>query len=250
MKTSSRRDFLLQGSYGLAVAGSGLLVLEAGAQPTQGSGDLGAYRQYAASPARPDQQPARANPPQPASWAITEDNILGPFHRPGAPFRAKITPPLEPGAVLLISGRVWAHDTRRPLGNAVLDVWQANAQGRYDNDDARRPPARDVFLNRARLITDDTGYYEFETIHPGPYQIGANTWRPSHIHYWIRHPGYRELVTQLYFRGDRHNLADAWIKDSLIIDLRDQRAAANQTYKTGTFDIVLAPAAAPAPPRR
>ena len=109
-----------------------------------------------------------------------------------------------------------------------------------DNDDPRRPPAANVFLNRTRLITDDNGYYEFETIHPGPYRIDQKTWRPSHIHYWIRRTGYRELVTQLYFRGDEHQKTDAWIKQSLIIDLREQRRN-NVVYKTGTFDIVLAP---------
>ena len=68
--------------------------------------------------------------PAPAQFAATEDNILGPFYRRGAPFRAKITPPLEPGTVLLVRGRVWGADTRKPLVNAVLDVWQANAKGR------------------------------------------------------------------------------------------------------------------------
>jgi protocatechuate 3,4-dioxygenase beta subunit len=147
---------------------------------------------------------------------------------------------MEPGTVMLISGRVYGHDTRRPLVNAIIDVWQANAQGRYDNDDPNRLPAAGVFLNRGRLITDENGYYEYETIKPAPYQIGENTWRPSHIHYLVRHPQYRQLVTQLYFRGDEHQRTDQFIRNSLIINLNDRRNGQN-AYKTGTFDIVLAP---------
>jgi protocatechuate 3,4-dioxygenase beta subunit len=230
-----RRDFIRQGCFGLAAAGAGGVLLTAGAGPTEASGTLGAYSQYVNEKPTP---PGK----RPAAWAPTEDNILGPFHRTGAPFRAKITPPYEAGTVLVISGRVWGHDTRKPLPNTIIDIWQANATGRYDNDDAKNPPAANVFKNRARVITDDNGYYEYETIHPGPYQIGERQWRPSHIHYLVRHPMYRQLITQLYFRGDEHQKTDSWIKESLIIDLRDQKTVGNRMYKTGTFDIVLAPA--------
>jgi catechol 1,2-dioxygenase len=235
MSHFSRRRFLQQGTFGLASLGAAGLVLRAGAQPTPPSGGLGNYERL-----------VKAQDPQgielPKKWAPTEDNILGPFHRAGAPFRAKITPPLEPGTVLLISGRVWGFDTKKPLPSAVLDIWQANAQGRYDNDDPDKPPARDVFLNRARLITDENGAYEFETIHPAPYQIGPKRWRPSHIHYLVRHAGYKQLVTQLYFAGDPHNKTDDFIKESLIIEPARVKAPAGGAYERGTFDIVLEPA--------
>src|SRR5262249_48068220 len=196
---------------------------------------LGNYARYL------NQHQARLLQAEPAKWAPTEDNILGPFYREGAPFRAKITPPLEPGKVLLVRGRVWGVDTRKPLAGAVLDIWQANAQGRYDNDDPKKPPAKDLFLNRARMITDESGSYEFETIHPAPYQIGPNAWRPSHIHYLVRHPGYKALITQLYFKGDRHNATDDFIKQSLIIDVQKAKGSVG-AYEAGIFDIVLAPA--------
>jgi protocatechuate 3,4-dioxygenase beta subunit len=214
-------------------------VLAGNVTPTEASGDLGAYGRYLREP----RQGGGGGGPGPGGrpWAVTEDNILGPFHRPGAPYRAKITPPMEPGVVMLIRGRVYGFDTRRPLAGAVLDVWQASANGRYDNDDPKRPPAADVFTNRARLITDENGFYEFETIKPGAYRIDKTTWRPNHIHFWIRHTAYRPLVTQLYFRGDEHQKGDPWIKESLIIELRDQKTPGGQAYKTGTFDIVLAP---------
>jgi catechol 1,2-dioxygenase len=234
----SRRRFLTAST--LSAAGAGL-ILPAYAEPTEQSGDLGEYAAVLAQEAAPPPQPQpMANPPLPRAWQATEDNILGPYYRPGVPFYAKITPPMEPGNLLVISGRVYGLDTRRPLSYVTLDVWQANAEGRYDNDDPNAPPAAGVFLNRARVMTDQDGYYQYQTIHPGPYRIGANAWRPSHIHYLVRHPGYRHLITQLYFRGDEHQRGDAWIKPSLIIDLAEERTRRGN-YKKGTFDIILAP---------
>ncbi len=223
----SRRDFFRRTSLGLAVAGSGALVLRADAAPTEASG-------------AEDEAIAILKADQPVhGFAPTEVNILGPYHRPGAPFRGKVTPPLSPGKVLLITGRVWAADTRAPLTGAVLDIWQADTNGRYDNDDPRKPPASNVFKNRIRLVTDEEGYYEYETIHPGPYQTGPNQWRPSHIHYMVQREGYRRLITQLYFRDDPHNKTDRFIKDSLIIDLSPVKVSGG-TFHRGVFDIVLA----------
>jgi len=174
-----RRDFLRVGAFGLA---GGVLSLRAGAEPTPESGGLGDYGDYL-------KEPAAGGAPPGGDWSPTERNILGPFHREGAPFRGKVSPPLARGTVMLISGRVWGHDTRKPLARAVLDVWQASHAGRYDNDDPKAPPAKDVFLYRSRLVADDSGYYEYETIHPGRYEIGKGVWRPSHIHYLVRAPG-------------------------------------------------------------
>ncbi|HEV3260894.1 MAG TPA: hypothetical protein VG013_28845 [Gemmataceae bacterium] len=230
MSIFSRRDFVRHG--GLAALGFGGLVLRADARPTESSGSLGTYAKYLKGKPRLAVKKL-------AKWEPTEDNILGPFYREGAPYRAKITPPLEAGVVLVITGRVWGHDTKKPLVHATLDIWQANAKGRYDNDDPHNPPAKDVFRNRARLITDENGYYEYETIHPGAYKIGPDTWRPSHIHYLVRRQGYKTLVTQLYFKGDPHNKTDEFIKESLIIETREQKVG-KTVYETGVFDIVLA----------
>ncbi|NUN48422.1 MAG: twin-arginine translocation pathway signal protein [Candidatus Brocadiae bacterium] len=225
-----RRDFLRVGAFGLA---GGVLSLRAGAEPTPESGGLGDYGDYL-------KEPAAGGAPPGGDWSPTERNILGPFHREGAPFRGKVSPPLARGTVMLISGRVWGHDTRKPLARAVLDVWQASHAGRYDNDDPKAPPAKDVFLYRSRLVADDSGYYEYETIHPGRYEIGKGVWRPSHIHYLVRAPGYRTLVTQLYFKGDPENARDAFIRPSLIIDLQAVKADGGE-YEKGAFDIVLSP---------
>ena len=125
-----------------------------------------------------------------------------------------------------------------PLSGVVIDVWQANAKGRYDNDDPNKPPKAGVYRNRARLVTDENGFYEFESILPGRYLNGAQ-YRPAHIHYMVQTRGYRTLVTQLYFKGDPHNGSDPFIRKSLIIDLHERKATAG-TYRSGAFDIVLA----------
>ena len=214
---SSRRDFLRRVSVGLAAAGVGGLTLRAGAQPTP---------------------QAHSDHDLPAEAGPTAPNILGPFYRSGAPFRGKVTPPLAEGTVLLIAGRVWGHATRKPLPSAVLDVWQANAQGRYDNDDRRNPPKPGVLENRCRVVADETGHYEFETIHPGRYLNGPK-YRPAHIHFRINAPGHRELVTQLYFEGDPEIEGDPFVRESLIVPLREMTGPTG-TFESAAFDIVLA----------
>jgi catechol 1,2-dioxygenase len=231
----SRRHLLGRSATGLAALGAGTLTLRAGAAPTESSGDLGAYGGYLK-----EKPPAKAAPPvAKRDFTPTEDNILGPFYRERAPYRAKVTPPLAAGTVLLVGGRVWGADTRAPLAGATIDVWQANTHGRYDNDDPRRPPAPDVFRYRIRLVTGEQGEYELETIHPGRYQIAPDVWRPSHIHYMVRAPRYKTLVTQLYFKGDPMNARDQFIKPSLIIPLAPENGDGG-SYERGTFDIVLA----------
>jgi protocatechuate 3,4-dioxygenase beta subunit len=219
-----RRSFIRGGAVGLAVLGGALLLREdAFATP----GDGGSVPQAFA-----DELEEGAN--------ATESNIEGPFYRRNAPYRAKVTPPLEPGKVLLITGRVWALDTRKPLAGATLDIWQANEKGRYDNDDSKNPPAKDVYVNRARLITDEQGRYEFETIHPGSYLNGAQ-YRPPHVHYRVAMARYTTLITQLYFEGDKYQDKDPFIRKSLIIKL-EPRKNGEAEYKAGVFDIVLAKA--------
>jgi len=220
----SRRNFLRAGAIGLAAVGAGGYILRANEQPTPGSG--------------------REDAPMPEPFNATERNIQGPFFRDSAPFRAKITPPLSSGVVLLIQGRVWSFVTKKPLANAVLDIWQANAEGRYDNDNPLSPPKPHTFLNRARLLTDENGDYEFETIHPGHYPLDQTRMRPAHIHYRVMHPQHKTLITQLYFKGDPHIEGDPYVRPSLIIDLKKQNVG-EASYEHGIFDIVLAP---PKPP--
>lgn len=235
MASLSRRGLLRSGAAGLglsALSGTGWLLAQ-DAQPTAATKDLHDYLGFlrAASP----EHGAKLTTEQ----AVTPPQILGPYHRPGAPFRGKVTPPLEPGRVLLVRGRVWGHDTRKPLVNAVLDIWQANAAGQYDMSHPDYPLEKGIFLYRTRLLTDETGYYEFETVYPGRYEVAPNRYRPAHIHYWVRHPAYRELITQLYFQGDPWNGKERGFEESLVCAVKKHRRG-QQQFESCDFDIVLA----------
>jgi catechol 1,2-dioxygenase len=169
----------------------------------------------------------------------TEDDVIGPYYRRHAPFSAKISPPMAAGQVIVIAGRIWSFHTKRAIDGCLLDVWQANAAGHYDNDDATHPPGPNTFINRARLNCDDRGHYELETIFPGPYRMDANTWRSPHLHFLVRAIGYRTLITQLFFEGAPYLDTDPFVKRSLIIPLVEVQGETGK-YRRGTFDIVLA----------
>jgi len=237
----NRRSFLhTAGLASLASLAGGELALAAGVLPTEASGELGSYGDFLERNGLLVAQGPSMIPVQPAPFAVTEDNIEGPYFRNGAPTRFLITQPYEPGVVMVIRGRVWGFDTKKPIPNATMHIWQADENGRYDNDDPRKPPAPDVFINRGIIFTDARGAYEYQTIHPGAYQIGPRAWRPAHVHYMVLAPGYETLTTQLYFDGDPHNATDQFIKPSLIIKLHsDQRH--RRRFEKGVFDIVLKP---------
>lgn len=167
----------------------------------------------------------------------TEDSVLGPFYRRGAPWRTQLCARDEPGEPLLITGTVSGADSCRPLRGAIVDVWQADAAGHYDNEDGRRAPRR--FRLRGRMKTDARGRYGFETILPANYSDGGS-FRAKHIHYIVSCPGYESLTTQCYFEGDEYNATDALVKSSLIIETANYlHPSNNRKYLRGTFDVVL-----------
>jgi protocatechuate 3,4-dioxygenase beta subunit len=109
------------------------------------------------------------------------------------------------GERIIVSGRVLDEDDR-PVRNALLEIWQANAAGRYlhkvDQHDAPLDPN---FTGCGRMLTDNDGRYRLVTIKPGayPWQNHANAWRPAHIHFSVFGAGLlTRLVTQMYFPGD------------------------------------------------
>ncbi len=112
-------------------------------------------------------------------------------------------PPL--GERIIVAGRVVDEDGR-PQRNTVIEIWQANAAGRYVHDgDRHDAPIDPNFLGSGRCITDDSGHYRFYSIKPGayPWPNHRNAWRPSHIHFSLFGPSFAtRLVTQMYFPGD------------------------------------------------
>ena len=109
------------------------------------------------------------------------------------------------GQRIIVTGRV-LDEAGKPVPNTVMEIWQANAAGRYihskDNWDA---PIDPNFTGAGRVVTDAEGRYRFVTIRPGAYPWGNhnNAWRPAHIHLSLLGPAFAtRLVTQLYFPDD------------------------------------------------
>ena len=109
------------------------------------------------------------------------------------------------GQRIVVSGQVLDED-RRPVPNTVIEIWQANAAGRYihgkDNWDA---PIDPNFTGAGRVVTNAEGRYQYITLRPGAYPWGNhhNAWRPAHIHLSLLGPAFAtRLVTQMYFPDD------------------------------------------------
>ena len=109
------------------------------------------------------------------------------------------------GERIIVSGRVLDEDAR-PISHTLVEVWQANAAGRYlhkvDQHDAPLDPN---FTGCGHTITNEEGRYRFVTIRPGayPWRNHHNAWRPAHIHFSLFGPAFAtRLVTQMYFQGD------------------------------------------------
>ena len=165
----------------------------------------------------------------------TEKDIEGPFYREGAPLRSTLFEKGEKGDVLVVSGKVVARNGR-PLAGVMLDVWQCNASGKYDNDDPNNPPRKDQYILRGRIKTNDKGEYEFTTIRPVPYSIGRNRYRPAHIHLKASLEGYVALTSQIYFTGDKYNQTDPWYSAKREIDPKVDE----KKIQRATFKVVLA----------
>ena len=109
------------------------------------------------------------------------------------------------GPRLIVHGRV-RDETGRGVPNTLIELWQANAGGRYRHPNERYDAPLDPnFGGCGRVVTDAEGNYEFTTIRPGayPWPNGPNTWRPAHIHFSLfGHAFAQRLITQMYFEGD------------------------------------------------
>lgn len=109
------------------------------------------------------------------------------------------------GQRIIVSGRV-LDQSRRPVPNTVIEIWQANAAGRYVHmKDQWDAPLDPNFTGTGRAVTDRDGRYRFLTIKPGayPWKNHYNAWRPAHIHLSLLGPAFAtRLVTQMYFPDD------------------------------------------------
>jgi protocatechuate 3,4-dioxygenase beta subunit len=140
------------------------------------------------------------------------------------------------GERIIVVGRV-TDEVGRPIRNALLEVWQANAAGRYmHKDDQNQAPLDPNFHGAGRVLTDANGNYRFTTIKPGAYPMGnhANVWRPPHIHFSIFGLDFlSRLVTQMYFPGD-----PLLAQDPVYNSVPDE-AARRRLISTDVSDITI-----------
>jgi protocatechuate 3,4-dioxygenase, beta subunit len=126
------------------------------------------------------------------------------------------------GERIVVSGRV-LDDDGRPVPDTLVEVWQANAAGRYRHAGDRHPAPLDPnFTGAGRCLTDREGRYRFTTIRPGAYPWGNhhNAWRPAHIHFSLFGQAFTQrLVTQMYFPGD-----PLFFQDPIFNSVRDPAA--------------------------
>jgi protocatechuate 3,4-dioxygenase beta subunit len=179
------------------------------------------YEGYRATHARSPSRPLLVLPPGAVSTygPVFGDGDVAPedadltLHGAGAPI----------GERIIVHGKVLDGEGR-PVRNQLVEIWQANAAGRYahpvDDHDAPLDPN---FAGGGRCLTDDEGHYRFVTIKPGEYPWGnhPNAWRPAHIHYSVFGTSFASrLVTQMYFPGD-----PLLAYDPMYQSIRDRRAA-------------------------
>jgi protocatechuate 3,4-dioxygenase beta subunit len=153
------------------------------------------------------------------------------------------------GQRIQVSGRV-LDENGRPVSNTLIEIWQANAAGRYQHRwDQHNAPLDPNFKGEGHTLTDELGRYRFTTIRPGcyPWRNHYNAWRPAHIHFSLFGPAVAtRLVTQMYFEGDPMLAYDP-IFNCTADEKAKQRLISKQDWETTTpdesigyhFDIVL-----------
>lgn len=190
----------------------------------------------------------------------TETTIFGPFYREGArelPWGATISQDGR-GEPAVVTGRVLSVDGT-PIPGALLDIWETNENGLYEQQDPNQP---DMNL-RGKFRTDAEGRYRFVAIKPVSYPIpddgpvgqllralGRHPYRPAHIHALVSAEGFQPLTTHLFVKGDPYLDSDAVFgtKDSLVVDFvrhdfaeEAARYGVTPPFYTVTFDFVLKP---------
>ena len=186
----------------------------------------------------------------------TDTSLLGPFYRQGSPHfeLGQSIAKKAKGKEIVLWGRV-LDGHGRSIPHASIEVWQTDEVGDYD---MQRPNAQDMDM-RGRTEADAEGRYYFRSVVPAGYSIPMDGpvgemiraqhrhgLRPSHIHYLIGAPGYKELVTALYIHGDPHIDSDTvfGVTDSLVVKVSDPDASSPLPNLPGIqYDFTLATAA-------
>jgi protocatechuate 3,4-dioxygenase beta subunit len=161
-------------------------------------------------------------PPTPACHdgdAATLAQTEGPYFKPSSPERVELFEEGMAGQPIELIGLVLGRDCK-PVSGALLDFWQADARGQYDNSG---------FRLRGHQFTDAEGRYRLRSVVPGVYPG-----RTRHIHVKVQPRGGKLLTTQLYFPGESQNRSDGLFRKELLV-----RTAKNAGWLAGRFDFVV-----------
>ena len=150
------------------------------------------------------------------------------------------------GDLISVTGRVMDPECR-PVRGAMVEIWQANARGRYIHAADPNPAPKDPnFLGFGEAMTDENGIYSFKTIKPGAYPVPGGWIRPPHIHFKVHGGFFHMMVTQMYFAGEEHNRDDFLLNS--ISKAEQKRLIIEPTRRPGsngetlyTFNIALKP---------
>lgn len=218
----SRRAMLMVAGTGVAAVATGLYLM-----PRLVNGARATLLDYPFPEAPTDSglplapTPACADGQDERTIAQTE----GPFYTPRTPERTSLIQPGIQGVPLVVVGRVLTTDCQ-PIPGAVLDFWQADSRGEYDNDGYRL---------RGHQFADRHGQFRLETVMPGAY--GDTMFRRTpHIHVKVQGKRTPLLTTQLYFMGEALNDQDAIFDERLIM-----RVQQHGDRREGRFDFILKP---------
>ncbi len=168
----------------------------------------------------------------------TPSQTVGPFFSLALPREGNevLVKDATVGERILIEGRVFDGDGA-PLHDALIEIWQANAAGRYDHpDDRQEKPLDPAFHGFGRCPTDESGRFHFRTIRPGPVPGPGNTLQAPHINVAVFARGtLKQLVTRIYFEGEALNADDPILGLIGERERRDTLIAKRGTGKSDTF---------------
>lgn len=185
--------------------------------------------------------------PAKAVFAKTPAQTEGPFHpvnRDTDLTRKEEGDPLAAGEIIEVEGQVTDDQTHESISGAVVELWQADANGFYDHPSDPRQGDRDPhFQFWGRATTDAKGRYGFRTIKPGSYPAAPGWERPPHLHVRVLRRGYQDITTQMYFADEPELNGKDRLLQALSPSEQEKLVVSfdHRSPRQGRFDLQLRP---------